>query len=477
MIYDVAVIGAGVTGSFIARELSKYELDICVLEKEEDVGLGASSANSGIVHAGFDAEPGSLKARLNVCGNEMMEQIAKELEVPFIRNGSLVIAFSEEDMDKIKELYQRGLANGVEDMQIVDSLRLREVEPNITENAVGALYASTAGIICPYELTLSAMENAVANGAVLMCGCEVRGITKENAGFRIFTTRGEIEARHIVNAAGVYSDSVSSMVGETDFSITPRKGEYLLMDKTQGKTVNSVIFQVPSKMGKGILVSPTVDGNLLIGPSATDIEDRSDDSTSRGGLNQVIQGALKSVPSINTREVITSFAGIRATPSTGDFIIEEHSRVKGFINVAGIESPGLTSAPAIAVMVTGILGKCGLKLEVKSSFNPHRSHIKRFSELNESEKMQAIKANPGYGHVVCRCEKVTEGEIIDAIRRPTGARSLDGVKRRTRAGMGRCQGGFCTPRIAELLSRELGIPMEEVTKMGGNSRILIGRTK
>lgn len=486
MVYDVAIIGAGVIGSFIARELSKYDLKICLLDRETDVAGGASSANSGIVHAGYDAEPGSLKARFNVRGNEMMEKTAGELGVPFRRVGSLVLAFNDEEMLKVHGLYERGLENGVKGMEILTGRQVRQMEPAVSSKVVGALNAPTAGIVCPYELTLGAVENAVMNGVELKLECEVKGIrveetTGENGDrkkiFTLVAGDGEIKARYVINAAGVYADIISAMAGESYFSIKPRKGEYLLLDKNQGKVVNRVIFQTPSKMGKGILVSPTVDGNLLIGPNAVDIEDREDNSTSASGLNQVAQGALRSVPSVNVKEVITSFAGLRATPSTGDFIIEESGKVKGFINAAGIESPGLTSAPAIAEYVADILRNSGIELLPNERFNPVRLPVKRFIEINDDEKVGVIKENPKYGRIICRCEKVTEGEIVASINKPAGARSLDGVKRRTRAGMGRCQGGFCSPRVMEILSRELGIPMEEVTKMGGKSRILVGRTK
>jgi len=486
MVYDVAVIGAGVIGSFIARELSRYKLKICLIEKASDVAEGASSANSGIVHAGYDAEPGSLKARFNVLGNRMMEQVAKELGVPFKRIGSLVLAFNEEDMSKIRELFQRGLNNGVERLEILTRQQLRQMEPAVSDEAVGALYAPTAGIICPYELTLGAAENAVMNGVELKLECEVKGIRREEyptqpfqfqPNFILSTSKGEVRSKYVVNAAGVYADVISAMAGDNHFSIKPRKGEYLLMDKNQGGIVNRVIFQPPTKMGKGILVSPTVDGNLLIGPNAVDVGEREDNSTSSSGLIQVVKGALRSVPSVNVREVITSFAGLRATPSTGDFVIGESSKVKGFINVAGIESPGLTCAPAIAGYVADILRNSGLELLIKESFSPIRYPIKKFADMDDGERAKMIKEDPRYGRIVCRCEKVTEVEIVNAAKSPVGARSLDGIKRRTRAGMGRCQGGFCSPRVMEILSRELGIPVEEITKMGGNSRILVGRTK
>jgi len=480
-VYDVVIIGGGVIGCNIARYLSRYDLKICLIEKESDVACRTSSANSGIVHAGYDAVPGSLKAKFNVRGNEIMDQISHELDVPFKRIGSLVIAFDEKDMEILKELYERGISNGVPDMQILDGNQVLEKEPAINRKVIGALYAPTAGIICPHELTIGAAEVAVQNGVELMLDSEVVSIGVENIpGSKVYKIdikgrNAKIYSRYVINAAGLYSDKIASMVGDTSFTITPRKGEYLLMDKKQGKIVNSVIFQTPSDMGKGILVSPTVDGNLLLGPTAKDIEDKEDTSTDRTGLSQVIQGALKSVPSVDLSKVITSFSGLRAVPSTGDFIIEESKVAKGFINVAGIESPGLTAAPAIAEYVAQLLEKAGLILVLKDNYVRVRKPFKRFRDLQEDELTELIRDNPMYGNIICRCETVSAAEIIEAIHRPAGARTIDGVKRRTRAGMGRCQGGFCTPKVMHLLSQELGIPMEKVTKSGGNSWMVFNR--
>jgi len=489
MIYDVAVIGAGVIGCHISRRLSRYNLNICLLEKQADVAMSTSSANSGIVHAGYDAEPGSLKARLNIRGNRIMQQVARELDVPFKRIGSLVLAFDRDDICKIGELYERGLKNGVQGMQILSRSEIEEKEPAVSKEAIAALYAPDAGIICPYQLAINAAENAVENGVNLFLNCKVIRIEREKteAGngacgfFLLITSSGEFKARYIVNCAGLFADKIASMVGDNSFTIRPRKGEYILLDKSQGNIVKTVIFQTPTKMGKGILVTPTVDGNLLIGPSALDIDDKNDHSTTREGLAQVLEGALKSVPGIDVRSAITSFSGLRAVPSQGDFIISESQAVKGFINVAGIESPGLTAAPAIAEYVEDILREAGLELIPKEDYNPVRQPVKRFRDLyddmQEDEIRELIRRNPLYGQIVCRCEMVTEAEVVDSIRRPAGARTLDGIKRRTRAGMGRCQGGFCTSRVVEILSRELGIPMEEVTKSGEGSWILAGKTK
>lgn len=477
MLYDVIIIGSGVTGAFIARELSRYQMHTCIVEKESDICMGTSKANSAIIHAGYDAVPGSLKARLNVTGNEMMEMACRELDVPFQRIGSLVLAFSESEREKLVDLYERGVRNGVKGMSIISDSEIKQMVPNVSSEAAYALYASSAGIVCPYELTIGAVENAVENGVELKLDSEVKQVRFEHSQFVVSTGKEDLRCRYLVNACGLYADTISSMVGDDSFVIKPRKGEYILLDKSQGCMVGKVIFQLPSHRGKGILVTPTVDGNLLIGPSAQEVDDREDKSTSASVMEQIIRGARKSVPNFNTRELVTSFSGLRAAASTGDFIIEPSRVNKKFIHVAGIESPGLTAAPAIGKYTVEILKEQGLTLVEKTDFNPLRKPVKRFRELGMEELNQLIRKDPRYGKIVCRCERVTEGEIVDCINRPAGARDVDGVKRRTRAGMGRCQGGFCTPRVVEILARELGIPMEDVTKSGRKSKILMSKTK
>ncbi|GMQ56481.1 NAD(P)/FAD-dependent oxidoreductase [Vallitalea sediminicola] len=477
MIYDISIIGAGVTGSLIARNLSKYDLKVCLLDKESDVAMGTSKANSAIVHAGYDAKPGSLKAKLNVRGNEIMGEIAKELYVPFKRIGSFVIAFDDDDMEQIKMLYDFGVKNNVPDMKILNKKEIREMEPNMSEEVIGALHAPTAGIVCPYELTLAAAENAVDNGVELILDCAIKDINKVDDKFELETTKGKIVSKYVINAAGLYCDNISAMVGDNSFKINPRKGEYLLLDKRQGDIINKVVFQPPTVMGKGILVTPTVDGNLLLGPTAENILDKEDIATTSIGLDKVIEGAIKSIPSVNTRDVITSFAGLRASSSVGDFVIEKSKEIEGLVNVAGIESPGLSAAPAISEYVIEILKSMNIELKEKEDYISTRKPVYRFREMDERERNELIKENPLYGNIICRCETITEGEIVDCIHRSIGARNLDAVKRRTRAGMGRCQGGFCTPRVVDIIARELNIPKEQVTKMGGKSKVLVGKTK
>lgn len=475
IMYDVAVIGAGIIGCAVARELSKYKLNILVIEKSYDVSDGSTKANSGIVHAGYDAVPGTLKAKLNVMGNKMYEKLCNELEVPFSRRGSLVIGFNEYEMKTIEELYLRGLKNGVEGLEIIDSSRLHKMEPNVSENTVGALYAPTAGITSPYELCIALAENANQNGVEFKLSTKVLNVYRENHLFKIESNRGLFTARYIINAAGLFSDDINRMLKGPEFNIIPRRGEYCLIDKAQGNLVRSVIFQTPTEKGKGILVAPTVHGNLLIGPNAVEIPDRENVETTEEGIEEIIRGAKKSVKNINTREIITSFSGIRATPDTRDFII--NAPTNGAVNAAGIESPGLTSAPAIAVRVVELLADEGLKLDRKSDFISKRVRAKKFIEMSDDEKIASLRENPLYGRVICRCEYVTEGDIVNAIRGPLGPRTVDGVKRRLRAGMGRCQGGFCMPRVVEILARELNIGPDKVLKAGEGSYILTGRTK
>lgn len=473
--YDIAIIGGGVVGGMIMRELSSYSLRVCMLEKENDVATGASRANSAIVHAGFDAKEGSLKAKLNVEGSKMMEQTAKELGVKYKKNGSLVVGFDNDDRKMLEELLERGNKNGVDGLEIIEADRLKEIEPNITDNAVCALYAPTGAIICPYELTISAVGNAMDNGAELYLDFGVKSIEKNDDGYVISNGERNVKAKYIINCAGINSDSIAKMVGDNSFDVHPRRGEYILLDKKVGDTVSHTIFKTPSKMGKGILITPTVDGNLLLGPTSEDMEDKSDTSTTADGLNLVKKQAADRVEGIAFNQTITSFCGLRAVGSTGDFII--NSPINGFVNVAGIESPGLTASPAIAKYVAQMLIDDGLEMMKRDDFNPLRKPSHWFREATNEEKNKAIAKDKAYGRIICRCEGVTEGEIREAIRTNPPARDLDGVKRRTRAQMGRCQGGFCVPYVTDILAEELGIKYEEVTKSGNGSKINIGKTK
>ena len=474
--YDVIIIGAGVSGAATARELSRYKVKACVIEKEEDVCCGTSKANSAIVHAGYDAPEGSLMAKLNVRGNQMMEQLSRELDFPFKRNGSLVVCLREEDMPKLQELYRRGIANGVPDLRILNPEELQEMEPNISDQACAALYAPTGGIVCPFLMNIAMAENANENGVEFKFDTEVREIKQTENGWEIYTTNGVFQTRYVVNAAGVYADRLHNMVSEKKIHITPRRGDYCLLDKSAGNHVSKTIFALPGKYGKGVLVAPTVHGNLILGPTAIDIEDREGTNTTREGLDQVLEKAGMNVKNLPLRQVITSFAGLRAHEDGNEFLIGEVEGAKGFIDCAGIESPGLSSAPAIGEMVAQIL-KEKMCLEEKEDFIAVRKGILDPKTLSKEELNALIREKPEYGNIICRCEMVTEGEIIDAIRRPLGAKSLDGVKRRTRAGMGRCQAGFCSPRTMEILARERNVSMFDITKAGGASEIITDYNK
>ena len=472
--YDVIIIGAGVTGTAIARELSRYQCRVCVLEREEDVCCGTSKANSAIIHAGYDAEPGSWKARLNVRGNEMIESLSKELDFPFKRDGSLVLCLDEKAYPDLKKLYDRGIENGVKGLKILYRDEVLMMEPNVSDKVYAALYAPTAGIVCPFHMTIAFAENAYTNGAEFRFNSEVQKISREADGWEIITGKGKYKTKCIVNAAGVYADKIHNMVSEKKLHITPRKGEYCLLDKSAGNHVGRTIFTLPGKFGKGVLVTPTVHGNLLIGPTAVDIENKEGVNTTRDGLQQVLEKSADSVKNIPTRQVITSFAGLRAHEDGDDFVIGETE--KDFIDCAGIESPGLSSAPAIGEVIGKLVQK-KYDLKEKTEFISTRTGFSDLGSMTIEERNKMIRRNPAYGNIICRCEMVTEGEIIDAIRRPLGAKSLDGVKRRTRAGMGRCQSGFCSPKVMEILARELGKPIEEITKSGRNSKIIEGINK
>lgn len=488
--YDVAIIGAGVIGSAIARELSRYQIHACVIEREEDVCCGTSKANSAIIHAGFDATPGTLKARLNVRGNEMMDTIAKELDVPFTRNGSLVVCTKDQDRSGLDKLMEKGSANHVPGLRILEREELIKMEPNLSDDVTCALYAPTGGIVCPFHLTMAFAENAYDNGVSFYLNTEVTGITRSENGYCIKVNRKEgvcsgtpldpgthtIETKAVVNAAGVYSDVMNNMVSGQKLSITARKGEYMLLDKSAGAHVSHTVFQLPGKMGKGVLVTPTVHGNLLVGPTATDIDNKEGVNTTADGLDYLGKTAALSVKDLPLRQVITSFAGLRAHETQNDFIIGELADAPGFFNAAGIESPGLSSAPAIGEMVAGMIAE-KYALEKNPDFCATRKGILRPETLSLEERNALIRKQPAYGNIICRCEMITEGEIIDAIHRSLGARSLDAVKRRTRAGMGRCQAGFCSPRTMEILEREVPMSMFEITKNGGKSKFVVGQNK
>ena len=471
--YDVAIIGSGITGSACAYFLSKYRLKIAVIEKNNDVCCGTTKANSAIIHAGYDPHPETLMAKLNVKGSAMAKEICAKLDVPYNQIGSLVVAFSEEEAKTVEELFERGNANGVPDLKILNREELKEAEPMISDEALCALYAPSAAIVNPWEYGLAMAETAVRNGAEILLESEVTSIKKENGVFKITAGEKEIEAKYVINAAGVNCDDVHNMIAPPKFKVIPSAGEYYLLDKSEGKRARHVIFQCPNKDGKGVLVSPTVHGNLIVGPNA-DARDKDDTSTKTRCLDFVREKAVKSVPSINFRENIRNFTGVRAATEIDDFIIE--FACEGFLDLAGIKSPGLSAAPAIAELAVKMLGESGLVLEEKESFTDERTHL-RFKHLSDEEKNNAVKKNSAYGRVICRCETITEGEIIDALNSPIPPVSLDGIKRRAGTGMGRCQGGFCGPKVLEIMAKYKNEPFEAVLQDNTGSVILTGKTK
>lgn len=471
--FDTIVIGAGIIGCATARALSLYDLNVCVLEAQSDLAEGTTKANSAIVHAGYDAKPGTDKARYNVRGNALYHVLSRELDVPFVENGSLVLCEEESQIQELEALKARGEQNGVPGLSIVRGEALRAMEPHLHENIVAALYAPTGGITCPYGMAQAMAENAVANGATFVFDSKVQRIAHTQDGFAVYCDDRVFHARTVVNAAGLYADEVARMAGTEVPSITPRKGEYCIFDQQAGSLVSHTLFQLPTKWGKGVLVTPTVDGNLMVGPSADDQDDKDDCATTQQGLAFILERAQQSVQSLPTRQIITSFAGLRARPENDDFTVKEDERIRGLYHASGIESPGLTAAPAIAEQLCDWIVQA---LDAKEKAHPvrTRTRIRRIKEMTPRERDLAIMDNPAYGQIICRCETVSEAEVVEAIHRAPGARTIDGVKRRTRCGMGRCQGGFCMPRVAEILERELKLMPDAVTKRGAGSEITIG---
>ncbi len=479
MIYDVVIIGAGVTGCCIAREVSRYKVNACVIEKGDDVASGTSKGNSGVIHSGFDAKPGTLMAKLNVEGNELIWRYAEELDFPVKQNGALVVCTVEEERCKLEDLLAQAQKNGVPGVVILERDQVLKMEPNLTDKTVAALYAPTGGVICPFNLAIAMAENANVNKVDFKFETEALDIKKTTDGYAIHTNRGIIETKAVVNAAGVYADTFHNMVSDQKIHITARKGEYLLFDKSLGNVFTASVFPLPGKMGKGILTAPTLHGNLYVGPSANDVEDKEELNTTQEILDDLVEKVKTNhlcKMELPLNKIITSFSGLRAHEDQHEFIVAEVADAPYFFDAAGIESPGLTSAPAIGVMLSQIIvARLGLKM--KDDFISRRKGVVKFEKLSAEEKNELIHSNPSYGNIVCRCEMVTEGEIIDAIHRPLGAKSLDSIKRRTRAGMGRCQASFCTPKTMAILSRELGIEMTAVTKKGGQSQLLVGCNK
>ena len=477
-VYDIAIIGCGVIGALTAREFARYRLKICVLEARADVAMGASGANSGIVHAGFDAAEGSLKALYNVRGHAMMPKVCSELGVKYKNNGSLVIAFDDNDMSHLRMLRERGIRNGVGGIEIIGKDKLHELEPNVSDKAAGALWAKTGGIVCTFGLTIAAVGNAMDNGAELRTEFEVAAIERGKECFTAVSARGErIQAKFIVNCAGINADKVAGMAGDNSLKVRARKGEYILLDRESGGHVSHTLFMCPGAAGKGVLVSPTAEGNLLIGPTSLETDDKADNMTSREGLAEAVEKASRLCKNIPFHNTITSFCGIRAYEERHDFVIEQSKTDSRFFNAAGIESPGLTASPAIAAYIAKAVTGEMRNAELNPGFNGARKPAHFFKDLSIDKKNDIIKQDPAYGEIVCRCEEITLGEILFELGRNPIPKTIDGVKRRLRAGMGRCQGGFCGPSVADILSGRFGVPYQEITKCGGGSYMFTGRTK
>ena len=478
--FDIAIIGAGVIGSAIARELSKYKLNIVVLEKQNDVACGATKANSALIHAGFDAPYNTLRGETNVRGNYLYEQITKDLKVPFKRNGALVIAFKDDEIEILNQLKINGEKAGIRDLRLIDNNEVTSLEPNLNGSVLGALSAPSAGIINPWEMAIGFIENAMENGVELKLNYEVKEIEKTKQYFNINSkNEDKISTKYIINASGINADDVYSLVADSEFEISPRRGEYYLLDKEVYGLVNRTIFRCPTEKGKGVLISPTIDGNILVGPTSEDLprDMKKSNNTTLNGLDEIRTMAKKIIMDIPVNKNITNYAGLRAKANVDDFIIEESKKVRNFINVAGINSPGLSAAPAIAEIVKVIIVESEKNIQANEKFNPIRETQINLKDLNNEGRNEYIKNNPRYGKIICRCEEISEGEIIDAINRTCGATTINGIKRRVRPGAGRCQGGFCGPRVAEIIAKELKIGIKDVLLENKGSNIILDMTK
>ena len=475
--YDVVIVGAGISGCFIARDLSRYQLSVAVVEKANDVANGATMANSAIVHSGHDPKPGTLKAKLNVEGNRMYEDICKELHVDFQRVGAYVVASCEEQLPHLEELYNQAKERNVP-VEYVEREELFASEPNITKSAVRAISLPSTGIIYPWEVAIALMENAIENGVELFLNEEVKSIDKKDSSYVVHTSTKELEAKVVINCAGVYADEIYKMVSDNvGFEITPRKGEYFVLDHTNKPLVNRVIYPLPSAKGKGVLVVPTTHGNILLGPNSDVINDKSAINNTKEALDYVKRELPNIVENIPMGQVIRNFAGLRPTGTTGDFIIEEAKDAKNFVNVAAIESPGLASAPAISKYVIDTIVSNLIDLKEKDNFKSERAPYVDLKKLSIEERNELVKKDPRFARIVCRCEQITEGEIVAAIHRPCGATTVKGVKKRIRPGMGRCQGGFCEPLVVDILSRELGKSKMEICLDSPESKLFVQKTK
>ena len=475
---DIVIIGAGAVGSALARELSKYKLDVTVVEKNEDLGGDSSKSNSAIIHTGYDAKPGTLESQLVVAANPMYDKITEELDIPFKRIGALLPAFTQEQFEQLPALKHKAMMNRVYDVEYRTGEQLLKMEPNLNPEVKGGLYIPRESIIDPFLLCIGLAENAADNGVHFLLGTKCTGIkVEEGAVTTVQTTAGDIETKYVINAAGLYCDEVAGYVGKADYYVTPRKGQFYILDKNTTCKVGMIILPIPTKVTKGKLMCPTMHGNMLVGPTAEDMLDKTDKSTNAAGLASIAVDVRKMIPNVNLRDTITQYSGLRAQRNPEGLNIDVYDDLKGYVNISGVRSTGLTGSVAIAKYVVDLMIEGGMHAEFKIDFNPIRHGTPRFGEMTNEERAALIAKDPRYGNVICRCETVTEGQICDAIHRTLGARSVDGVKRRLRAGMGRCQGGFCGPRVIEIIARELGITPEEVCKNDPGSEMLTGEAR
>jgi glycerol-3-phosphate dehydrogenase len=477
-IKDVVIIGAGAVGAAIARELAKYELKILLVDKNEDIGGDASKSNSAIIHTGYDASPGTLESSLVVAANPMYDKFCEELEIPFKRTGAILVAVTQEEFELLPAIGEKSRKNGVDDIELLAPETIRELEPNVTDKALGGILIPRESIIDPFLLVIAQAESAVINGVEIMTSAKVTGLKKDSGNAWVAeTTKGAVRTKYVINAAGLGCEEIARLAGKCDFKMHPRKGQFFILDKNVNYRTQRIILPVPTKLTKGKLAAPTIHGNMLIGPTAEDIADFNDKSVTQAGMDEVIKGVQKLLPAFNPKDAITEYAGLRPTRTPEGYFIEAYRDLKGFINITGIRSTGVTASLAIAKYAADLLRAEGLQLSPNKNFRPKRQAIPKFCECCGDVKESLVKKDRLFGKVICRCETVTEAEIVAAIRAPAGARSVDAIKRRVRAGMGRCQGGFCGPRVIEILARELKIKPGEVRKHEAGSEFITGETR
>ncbi len=475
---DVVIIGAGAVGCAIARELTKYRLDITVVDKRDDVGGDASKSNSAIIHTGYDATPNSLESELVVASNPMYDKLTAELDVPFAKIGAILPAITDEQYEKLPALKQKAFKNRVYDVEYLTAAQLLRMEPNLNPEVKGGLFIPREGIIDPFLYVVALAENACQNGAKFMLNTEVVGIETQNGRVvGVKTTSGEIKADYIVNAAGLHCDEIAAMVGKNDYTVNPRRGQFFILDKSTSCKVNHIVLPIPTALTKGKLMCPTIHGNMLVGPTAEDLQDKCDAATTYEGLNSVATEVAGLIPNVNIRDTITQYSGLRPNRNPEGLHVDTYDDLQGYVNLSGVRSTGLTASVGLGCYVAEKLINMGMKAEFNSSFNPVRKGIVRFHESSREKQQELIDSDGRYGNIVCRCESITEAEIVRAIHSPIPARTVDAIKRRLRAGMGRCQGGFCGPRVIEILARELGLPTSEINKNLDGSFMISGKAR